>query len=100
MRDEKTLTQLMQSIAKHENGYSRHGADVIGEGARMAIGQGGGTPIPEGGSASAGGEKRIKFDALDINLIHQNERGERTRPAQNVAVKVRPSQPFGTTSYA
>lgn len=46
------------------------------------------------------GQQRFIFDAAPIEIIHRNERGERVRPSQSIAVNVRPASPFGTEKIA
>lgn len=94
LRDQQTLTKLMTGITRHENGGLLHDQAVIGAGAEAALG-GQGTPLPENPQASRG-DQRFKFDAVPIEIIHKNERGEQVRAPQMLATTVRPASPFGT----
>lgn len=54
--------------------------------------------VPDGQAGV--GQQRFIFDAAPIEIIHRNERGERIRPSQSIAVNIRPASPFGTEKIA
>lgn len=57
-----------------------------------------GTPLPDD-AVNASREQRFKFDAVPIEIIHKNERGEQVRAPQSLATTIRPASPFGTERF-
>jgi soluble lytic murein transglycosylase-like protein len=57
-----------------------------------------GMPLPDGGTGPL--SHNLKFDALSIDVIHKNDRGEHVAPPQRLTTNVRPAAPFGTERFA
>lgn len=97
LKDEATLTKLMQSIAKHENGYNRHSNEVVGAGARMAIGGSDAPAIaPSTGGGSSGSASGELTGSISLNVGLSDEARRLLRgPSEPITTRVGRAQSAG-----